>query len=308
MARRGCCLQGDAPCLNDAVLKAPWVACAALLALAVACMGLWLPSVGYDDNAGHLYLPSQLMADGYYHLDFSTQAFALNAWMMNVLNGIAAVLALDFSRPAVNALWLALLAVFTFRLARTAGADGRWAWCAVLLVGTFPLTLYYGSVMQVDLACGVVFAALLVQLVQAHREHQPGPWLAAIYIGGMLGLKPSNAFWLLLPLAWIIYSELRQGRFGRLVKLGLVAAVTGLSSYVYALLLTGNPVFPLYNSIFKSPYFPLEDFKDTRWLAGMQWDTPWLLTFRSMDYMEAAPGAMGFLLPVLAVGDRWDRP
>ena len=34
---------------------------------------------------------------------------------------------------------------------------------------------------------------------------------------------------------------------------------------IYNGLTTGNPVFPYYNSIFRSPYFGTEDFKDRRW-------------------------------------------
>ncbi|HRA57694.1 MAG TPA: hypothetical protein PLN74_09360, partial [Thermomonas sp.] len=43
-----------------------------VLAVVVTCLaglGLWLPSVSYDDNTTHLTLPYQLLRDGYFHLD-----------------------------------------------------------------------------------------------------------------------------------------------------------------------------------------------------------------------------------------------
>lgn len=53
------------------------------------------------------------------------------------------------------------------------------------------------------------------------------------------------------------------------VKEWLISVVLGICCYAQYLIwnfkCTRNPFFPYYNTIFKSPYYPLSDFKDTRW-------------------------------------------
>ena len=85
----------------------------------------------------------------------------------------------------------------------------------------------------------------------------------------------------------------------------VTVATAGLALWPYALawLYTGNPVFPFFNLIFKSPYYGLTNFIDGRWTG--HW-SPWVLfdmTFHSSEFLECADGALGFSLFVfLAAG------
>ena len=80
--------------------------------------------------------------------------------------------------------------------------------------------------------------------------------------------------------------------------LGLCAIVGG-SSYAHAWLVTGNPVLPLMNSWFRSPYFPLQDFGDARWHAGLDADVLWDISFDTEHYLESFDGGFGFVLIAL---------
>jgi hypothetical protein len=51
-----------------------------------------------------------------------------------------------------------------------------------------------------------------------------------------------------------------------IVVLTLLAAA--FQSYGVAYMKTGNPVFPLYNEVFKSPHFASSNFSDSRWIHG----------------------------------------
>jgi hypothetical protein len=79
----------------------------------------------------------------------------------------------------------------------------------------------------------------------------------------------------------------------------LVACVVAGSSYVYAYALTGNPVLPLFNGYFHSPFYPLVNFDDQRWNSGLPWNLPWLLVFKSSIYDEAGNGLGPFVLIAL---------
>ena len=71
-------------------------------AATIASLGLWLPSLNYDDNAVHLILPSQLLADGYYRLDVQTQSWAVAPWANNVLHAITGMFAGEEARSAAR--------------------------------------------------------------------------------------------------------------------------------------------------------------------------------------------------------------
>ena len=83
------------------------------------------------------------------------------------------------------------------------------------------------------------------------------------------------------------------------------------SSYAYAWLVTGNPLFPFYNAVFRSPYYPLENFRDLKWMAGVSWRSLWDITFKTNAYGQFFPGAAGLAvlatLPALIV-DAGRRP
>ncbi len=76
-------------------------------------------------------------------------------------------------------------------------------------------------------------------------------------------------------------------------------AILGSSSYFYAWTIAGNPVLPLMNDVFDSPYFN-GAFKDLRWHEGIGPLLPWQLTFDTSLYLEAFPGGGGFVLVGLA--------
>ena len=79
-------------------------------------------------------------------------------------------------------------------------------------------------------------------------------------------------------------------------------SLLGSVPYVRAWLISGNPVFPFYNGIFKSEYFPPENFSQPHFMRGFSWDTIYQITFDSGKYLEASAGASGFQWLLLLCG------
>ena len=276
-----------------------------VVAAGLASFGLWLPSLNYDDNAVHLLMPYQLLRDGYWHLDPSSQTWAVSPWANNVLGSVAALLAGDEARPAVAALWLLLGVNGAWRLARAAGAKAPAALAAAALYAAMPLTVHFTTTMQVDGASAAVLMHLAALLLYAGRQLPPWPQLAAL-LGLLAGLKASNGLFALPVLVWLTVVALRQGSLAWLAKTVLMTAVLAGSSYGYAALITGNPFFPLFNGTFQSPFYPPIDFMDRRWMkAGLHWHSLWDLTFETNRFGESDKGAFGIallaLLPALLV-------
>lgn len=266
-------------------------------AATIASLGLWLPSLNYDDNAVHLILPSQLLADGYYRLDVQTQSWAVAPWANNVLHAIAAVFAGQEARAAVALLWLLLGISGAWRLARAVGASPQVALAAAAVFAAQPLTGYFATTMQVDGASAAVLLHLAA-IAATPAAARPGAAVIGFLAGLLLALKTSNLVYMLPLLAWLVVSLPGGTRARWLGTFVLCLLPVAASSYAYAWLVTANPLFPFYNAVFKSPYYPLENFRDLKWMAGVSWRSLWDITFKTNAYGQFFPGAAG--LAVLA--------
>jgi hypothetical protein len=104
------------------------------------------------------------------------------------------------------------------------------------------------------------------------EEHR---WLlvAGLLAGLAIGTK-LNALLFIVPLAALVAARaIAKGQAGGNLRVGLVAVVwfgVGLAVAASPWILvewwrTGNPVFPFFNAIFKSPLWPLENFPAFNW-------------------------------------------
>lgn len=284
--------RGASTALRDALSVHPGWSILLIGAATIGGLGLWLPSLNYDDNAVHLILPSQLLTDGYYRLDVQTQSWAVAPWANNVLHAIAAVFAGQEVRAAVALLWLLLGISGSWRLARAVGASPQAALAAAAVFAAQPLTGYFTTTMQVDGASAAVLLHLAaVAATPAHSR--PGASVIGLLVGLLLALKTSNLVYMLPLLAWLVVSLPGGTRARWLGTFFLCLLPVAASSYAYAWLVTGNPLFPFYNAVFKSPYYPLENFRDLKWMAGVSWRSLWDITFKTNAYGQFFPGAAG---------------
>jgi hypothetical protein len=72
----------------------------------------------------------------------------------------------------------------------------------------------------------------------------------------------------------------------------LIAAAV-LPVLVHNYIITGNPVFPFYNHLLRSPYFPPVDFVDGRWNRPLQFGSLFEMTFHGRRYAENIDYSLG---------------
>ena len=269
----------------------------ALLLLGLASTAAWLPTMQSDDVAYHLGLPAQLQATAHYAMDARLQVWALAPWNGDVLQGVAQVLAGREARGALNALWLLVAAGAMHGLAAALGGNAQRRWWSVALMASLPLTMHLATGMQTELVAMAWLPALAWLVVR----NDGGPaWRSctagALLFGALCGLKPMHGLVALPVLAWAAWRHRAQLPWRALAATPLLVAITGAASYVHAWWLTGNPVLPLFNAWFRSPFFPLHDFIDPRWNTGLHATLPWGITFDTARYMEAHAGGFGFVL------------
>lgn len=277
------------------VAAAPRLAAVALMTLGLASTGTWLPTMGFDDLAYHVGLPTELRTGAYYRMDAESQVWALSPWLGDVVQGTTQVIAGEDARSSVNLLWLVLAVLLVLELNRRLGGTSQSGWLAVGCLGSVPLM--YGLLwsMQGELAAIALYPAAALILVSAPRKADSRRLiLLSVCFAVSIGLKISNILGMAPFVLWLVI----RWR-GKLLwrELGLAAALAVLiagSSYTYAAVLTGNPVLPLFNGWFKSDFFPPENFTDGRWLSGIRPDMLWQLTFATDKYCECLPGTAGF--------------
>src|SRR4030095_122600 len=86
---------------------------------------------------------------------------------------------------------------------------------------------------------------------------------------------------------------------GRTSVLCLGAMIAGFWPYAYAWYATGNPVFPYFNAIFKSPFFAPHNFANVLYPGGISFADFYQLTFSSAKHLEGWDGAIGFAMTLL---------
>ena len=307
-------LRGAWHTFDAGVRASPAAATGALLLLGLASTAAWLPTMQSDDVAYHLGLPSQLQATARYAMDARLQVWALAPWNGDVLQGVAQVLAGGEARGAMNALWLIVAAGAMHGLAGALGGDATRRWWAVALMASLPLTMHLAAGMQTELVAMAWLPALAWLVLRDDGTSSPRSVLAgALLFGALCGLKPMHGVVALPMLAWAAWRHRAHLPWRALPVGALLAAICGGASYVHAWLLTGNPVLPLFNSLFRSPFFAPRDFSDSRWSGGFDGDVVWDITFDTGHYFEAYPGGFGFVLVamlgawLLALHDRRTR-
>ena len=283
---------------REAVATAPRGAACAVSLLGLASTACWFPTLQADDLAYHLGLPSQLLAHGRYVPMPQHQIWSYAPWLGDTLQGIASVLAREDARGAVNLLWLAIAAGAMWAVAAALRTEPWQRWAGVALLASFPPLVWLAAGMQTELPA----IALLLALAATLLTPRIGARLVttAMLFAGLLALKPIHALTALPLLACGLCQHRHALHWRELAVAAALLLLLSGSSYALSWWHTGNPVLPLFNPVFASPYYPLRDFADLRWHTGFDLMLFWRLVFDTTRYFEGWDGAAGFAPIALA--------
>jgi hypothetical protein len=282
---------------REAIASAPRAAALCVMLLGLASTACWLPTMQMDDLTYHLGLPTQLMLHGRYSPAPEFQVWSFAPWAGDILHGITFVLARRDANGAVNTLWLMLAMGAAWSIIASLRSTAAERWASLALFASLPPLVWIAAGMQTELAATAVTLALAAVIV---AEAPNRLWAATVLFAGLFALKLMHGFAALPLLLYAGWKHWPQWPWRRLPIALLVFAVLALSSYVQNWFSTGNPVLPLFNDVFRSPFFPTEQFSDPRWHAGFGADLLWRITFDTDRYVEGWDGGFGFALIALA--------
>lgn len=288
---------------RDTIAASPRAAAWAVMLLGVASVACWIPTLQSDDLGYHLNLPMQLMLHGRYAPDAEYQVWSYAPWAGDALHGIAFVLARQDAHGVLNALWIILIAALIGGpLATAMRATPLEGWVGVAMFATFPPLVWMAAGMQTELASTAVLIAWVALIlapvsdVRATRSLFAG----AILFAGLFALKLVHVLAALPLLLFALWQHRAWIPWRWLPLAGVLCIALATSSHVHAWFATGNPMLPMFNHLFESPFFPREQFHDPRWHAGFGPDILWRTSFDTARYVEGWRGGLGFGLIALA--------
>jgi len=125
----------------------------------------------------------------------------------------------------------------------------------------FDLGIYYVDIIAFPLALEVIRLLMKAGTCRPAREEI---FYFAILSGFWLAFKLTNVVFV-IPAVILYAAILRNIRLKTLVLCGLLCALPCMVYLVFNYFCTGNPVYPYYNTIFRSDLYPITNFKDGRW-------------------------------------------
>jgi hypothetical protein len=277
------------------------VTCGLFSAASIHLLVGMMPEVGYDALAMHLFVPSQIHHSKHWGFDAESYVWAVMPMLTDWSYSIAFLFGGEGAARILNVFNVYVLATLIWRISRWGGASDFGSKFAALLFLLTPLTFLESSSLFIDsawaaLVLGGTFAFL--RLVSGTEPIRSSTIASGVMWGGALAAKAVSL--VILPSLIVPAIAGRALLFRRpnasWISIGaLLALVVGCVPYVCAWKVTGNPVFPFFNSFFQSPLYPAVDFNaDAFFARGVSWRTPFEITFNSTRHIEGTLGSSGF--------------
>lgn len=273
----------------------------------------FFPSVGFDDNVLHLRMWAELTQYHFYSFDIEHQIWSVAPFAIDLLHSIISIASNSDARGALNIAMLGLLLRAVWIISSSFLNKHFDKTLLLLLFCSTPILSTLLTSLQTEL-----FLALLVTMgAKVILEEKKGDantrslailaaasLCAATKLPGMvLGLTLVIAYVPLLLREKINFkSDIRTYRVGVYAALISILTFTALQSYIYSWVVSNNPLFPLYNEIFKSPYFALRNFADPLYQKGFSIQSFWSIFYKTSAFYESSNFVAGFqylyLLPI----------
>lgn len=259
-----------------------------------------MPEIGFDALASHLFIPGHMYSNHQWGFNHQIYVWALmpafGDWIYSILYLLGGEVAVRLG----NISFIFVITKIIYDLVLWCKGENFGAKCASLIFLSTPLTFAEGGTLFIE---SIWTAFLLASIFEILKFTSRSPSnlknliLAAVFAGVALATKAVT--FTTLPILVILFiASIRSWRvrvgFRTIIASIIVFLIFGSIPYLYAAISTGNPIYPFYNKIFQSPFYPFENFVDSRWLKGISWNLVSRITFHSGEYAESGPGLPGF--------------
>jgi hypothetical protein len=271
---------------------------------------LWAlaPTIRFDALSYHLGVPSiYVRAHGMVPVPEDYASFWVH--YAEMLYTLALVLAGQPLPGLIHLIFGLLTAGLTFCLGRRLLGYRQGLLAAVLLFSA-PIVSYETGTAYIDLIVTFyVFSTIITGMLWWTDQNPRWLILCGVFLGFSIGMKVSTLP-LLLPFIFVmatllvVYQKFSPALIRSLLHISIPAILIASPWFIRDYLWSGNPIFPMLNSIFHSPLWIGADIftNGGNWLTiGKIITLPWTLTINSnLYYREGSWGMLG-VLPLLSL-------
>lgn len=269
-----------------------------MVVLAVHSVYVALPEAFYDALVAHLTVPNQIAWWGKWDFDFRSNVCAVMPMGADWLYTVGYLVGGEFTARLINFGLFVITTLLIVDIVRK-----RAPVSLALLIGavfaTTPITFIESASLFVENALAMFLLAAFFLLITFWDRITKSSVLAiSLCLGAALSIKLHAVAPVILISALLLFQCVRKYRqisvlsaFGIFL---LIFVLTGLVPYFYSFYETGNPVFPFFNRLFGSPYYPNVNFEDARWTGKFGWSILYDMTFNSHLFGEVYDGCFGF--------------
>jgi hypothetical protein len=274
-----------------------WLWCVGLVVVSWVLRWSSFPSMGYDDHANHLRMWTELLTTHRYSFDITSQIWTASPFSVNLLHAGLSLMAGSDARSAMNLGLAILLLSLVAAVLRTWKLSASIQWLLVVLMASTPMLGNLLLHLQTELLLAVIALAGMLLVIEAK-----GGWRGQRVIGvlscaalcasiklpgAVLGITLLAAltvcWWSEREATMLTCQMLRWPALILLIPLSFLA----FHAYAQAWMLTGNPFFPLYNAVFRSPFYDPINFSDSRWIHGFSFTSYLRLFFNTSEFFES---------------------
>jgi hypothetical protein len=273
--------------------------------LAIHAIQVSRPEMLADALGIHLLVPSYIKDNTFWNFDVTSFVFAVMPMGADWLYGLVYVLEGEYAARTLNFLFLLVTGLFVGLPAwnsRPHSANlSPWIISLILFYSSPLLFVETGSLFVDNLWACLLLSSLFSAYYFKKNNDQKMLLITSILLGGAFLIKVTSIFYALILFIYILpnlltllRSSFRNGSIGILISGCIFVFIAG-APYLNSFLRTGNPVFPFYNAIFKSPlYYSEKSFEQPTFKAPLQFRTLYDMTFKSDIYLEALKASLGY--------------
>lgn len=265
-----------------------------------------MPEIGHDALAMHLFVPSLMESAHYWSRDVENYSWAVMPMLGDWVYSVAYMIGGEKSVRFTNFLAILLFSWLSGVIASWACDDNKVIKITALFILCMPIIFAENSSSFIDSIWAVLVLGSVLLVLQVNEKNYVNKiFLFTIISAGALSAKATSIS-LIFILTLLLF--LRVLKFAKISKLkwmlcaSTLILIFGFSPYIYSWYLTGNPVFPFFNGVFKSHFFPIYNFQPPFQPSLLTPYEIYRMTFFSQEYIEGKFGATGFqlisLLPV----------
>jgi hypothetical protein len=254
-----------------------------------------MPEIGHDALAMHLFIPTQTHENHQWNFNFHNYVWAVMPTLVDFIYTLVVMLSSETGARIVNFVAIFLIAYLVYHLGEKFSRDRISAKIACLLFLSTPLIFLEGSTLFIDAVWTLFVLLAFYEALNYSKREENKTSIFPILLGFALAAK-SVTFTYVPGLIIILILRCKKslGKFStiKILLTSFTGLFLGMIPYIRSYYYTGNPIFPFFNSIFKSEYFPLSDFDN--YSHGLTLNFLYEVTFNTHKYLESGFAGSGF--------------